>query len=90
MCVSVWLLDVSKLMLTGLCEFLSGCRRVFGRGFINHSCGCSRGHRRYVGYIYMGSSTDQGFVLGVGSKGATDHVLQLNKVAVKSASCSNE
>ena len=56
----------------------------------NHSCGGSRGHGGYVGYIYMGSSTDQGFVLGLGSKGATDHVLQLNKVAVKLASCSNE
>ena len=30
----------------------------------NHSCGGSRGHGGYVGYIYMGSSTDQGFVLG--------------------------
>ena len=40
----------------------------------NHFFGGSRGHRGYVGYIYMGSSTDQVFGVGVGSKGATDHV----------------
>jgi len=40
---------------------VEGCLREV---LSNHSCGGSRGHRGYVRYIYMGSSTDQGFDVG--------------------------